>query len=418
MSSSYRNPWALLLGASAVLGLPGTARAANWQVLPRLELGGTYNDNYRMVEGSTPKLQVYGPYADALLDLNLISPRGNLELVPHVHSTYYPSDTADQSTDEFLTLDGDYHWQRSELKGAALYSNEDVIISELLPATFAGVGLGQPVIGEYGRVNVRNRRQLEQAAPEYTYDLTQRAHLDLPARYTRARYSQTQPQQIGWENYSGRLGMLFDMSTRSVVSVTGVVGRFQPQLGGHDTNRYGVNLEWDRQRSQTMHTYLRLGVDHIRANTTLGPVSSTGLTGGAGAVWHSQITEVVVDVLRNYSPSSAGAEVVSDELRLRAVHAFEPRFSGYFAARAVRMRGASSRQGLRIQGEDYLTGEVGVQYQLTMKTRLVAAYDYTWQRFQGDPTADSNAVTLSFIYQPLNEYQPLPEFTGIPQQEP
>ena len=424
MSSSSRRRYVLLGAAGALLGLASGTRAANWEILPRLEGGGTYNDNYRMAEGAAPKLRVYGPYADVQLDLNLISPRGNFEIVPHVHTTYFPSDTADDSTDEYLTMDGEYHGLRSDLKGAAEYSDEAIITSELLPATFPGVALGQEVGGEYGRVSIRNRRQLERVAPEYTYDFTQRAHLDLQALYDRASFSNGNQSasyglsvtQIGFENYGGRGGMRFDVTPESTVSVSGVVARFQPQRGGHDTNRYGVDVEWGEQPSQIMHTYLRVGANRVQANTVIGTASTTGFSGGAGVAWRYQITEVILDLLRNYSPSSAGAEVVNDELRFRVLHAFKPRLSGFFAARAVRLRGASSQPQLAIDGEDYFTGEAGVDYQFTMRFRVQATYDYTWQRFQGEPSAGSNAFALAFIYQPLSRYQPLPEFTGIPQE--
>ena len=56
MSSTCRK-LCVALGAGALLGA-GASSAANWEYLPRLEVGGTYNDNYRMAEGGAPKLQV------------------------------------------------------------------------------------------------------------------------------------------------------------------------------------------------------------------------------------------------------------------------------------------------------------------------------------------------------------------------
>lgn len=417
MSSSCRNLYAVL-GAGALLGLAPRAHAQNWQILPRIEGGGTYNDNYRMATPPTAKTAVYGPYIDAQLDFGLISQRSKLDFVPRVHATYYPSDTADQSTDEYLYLTGEHTGLRSDLKGLAQWSDESVIYSELIPAAFPGVGLGQKGVGEYGRVGVRNRRRMERVAPEYIFDFTQRTHLDLKAQYQRFSFSQSLFQQVGYTDYSGHAGVLFDLTPQSTFSVTGVGSRFLPQRGGHDANRYGVDFEWRQARSQIMTTYLRAGLNRLNSNTVIGTVSTTGFTGGAGVEWRYQITEVVLDVLRNYSPSSAGAELVSDEARFRVLHAFEPRLSGYFAARAVRMRGASSRAGLAISGEDYLAGELGMQYQLTLNSRIAVTYDYTWQRFQTEPSAASNAIAVAFVYQPLSRYQPLPEFTGIPQQEP
>lgn len=415
MSSSCRRLY-VALGAGALLGIGhGAATAANWEFLPRLEGGGTYNDNYRMSEISADKVQVYGPYINAQLAADLVSPRGHLDIVPSVNSTYYPSDTSDDSTNEFLDIDGDYKGLRSDLKGVAQYFDETTIISELPPATFPGVGLGQEVGGATGRVSFRNREQFFRVAPEYLYDLTQRAHLDLQGDVQHASFGKSLIQQFGYDNYTGRVGMLFDVTPRSEFSVKGVISRFSPQVGAK-TNRYGVDLEWDLRNSQIMHTYLRLGANRVAAQTPLGKLNSNAITGGAGVEWDFQITQVVLDVLRSISPSDAGSMITNDEVRFRLLHAFEPRFSGFIGARALRVRGVSNQAALAIQGEDYVAGELGVTYQFSLSFRVQATYDLTWQRFQGEPTAESNAVGLALIYQPLSRYEPLPEFTGIPQE--
>ena len=98
MSSSSRRLCAVL-GAGALLGLTAKAQADSWNLVPRIEVGGTYNDNDRLAQSSADKVQVYGPYVDAQLDASRVTQVSKIEIVPRVHSTYYPSDTADQSTD-------------------------------------------------------------------------------------------------------------------------------------------------------------------------------------------------------------------------------------------------------------------------------------------------------------------------------
>jgi hypothetical protein len=197
--------------------------------------------------------------------------------------------------------------------------------------------------------------------------------------------------------------------------------------------------EWDLVRSQIAHFYARLGDNRSRSDvtttttvttppirrglpptvtqvTTSGVVTTNGVTGGVGVELRYQITEVTVDFLRSLSPSDVGAQVVHNELRFRVLHAFAPRFSGFLGVRGVRLRSSSSHAGLTVTGEDYLTAESGLDYQITQSFRVEAKYDFIWQRFQGTPSASSNAVGLAVIYQPLSRYEPLPEFTGIPQE--
>ena len=439
MSSSCRRIY-MALGAGALIGLgPGSSGAANWEVLPRVELGGNYNNNYRMANTAAEELEVYGPYLDLSFDAQYVSPVSKFQIVPRVRSDYYPTDHTDQSTDGYLDLDWDYTTQRSHFNAIATYANETVISSELLPASFPGVALGQVVGGESGLVSFHDREQLVHVQPNFTYDFTQRTHLNLQGAYDHASFNESRIQQVGYDNYSGQAGLVFNVSQLSTVSVNGVGARFQPQSGGHDTTTYGVNVEWNLVQSQIAHFYARVGDNRSKADTTstttvttpsgtLGvpptvtqvttnsQVTTNGVTGGIGVDLRYQVTEVTIDLLRALSPSDAGAQVVSDEARFRVLHAFAPRFSGFFAARGIRLRGASSQPGLGITGEDYVAAETGFDYQFTESFRVQAKYDFIYQRFQGTPSATSNAAGLAFIYQPLSRYEPLPEFTGIPQE--
>lgn len=437
MSSSYRRLYATL-GAGALLGLASGARADNWEFQPRIEAGGMYNDNYRLAGANDPadKLAVYGPYIDAQLGLDLNTPTSKLDIIPRVHWTNFPPDHADQSTDGYLDIDGEHKTLRSDLTGVLQYWNQTVIYSELPPATFPGVALGQPTTAVSGRVSVRNRQKFERAAPTYRFDMTQRAHLNLNADIEHVSYDQSLLDQIGYTSYTGGVGIGYDVSQRSIFTVTGIGSHFVPQTGSDNTNDYGVQMEWDLRQSQIAQFYARLGVNRTNAqvtttNTVIGgtrthpittvtttnrTIGTNGVTGGIGVDLRYQITEITIDFLRALTPSAEGAVVTDDELRFRALHAFAPRFSGFFGARGIRLRGVSNQAGLTVSGEDYAAAEAGFDYQITQSYRIEGAYDYTWQRFPGSPTAASNAVRLAIIYQPLSRYEPLPEYTGIPKE--
>ncbi len=414
MSSSCRKLY-VTLGAGAVFGMGhGCAAAANWEFLPRIEAGGTYNDNYRLANASAEKLRVYGPYLDAQVSAALQSEASKLEIIPRVRSDLFPGDHADQSTDGYLDIDGDYKTPRSDLGGHAQYSDETVIYSELLPATFPGVALGEVVQGVSGLVSVRNRRQLGRVQPRYSYDLTERKHLILTADLTHVSYQRKLPGEVDYNDYQGAAGLAFDVSPLSVFTVSGRADHFVPRFGNPPTTRYGADLQWDL-REQIMHYYARLGASHTQSQATRS-ASRNGIIGGMGVDLRYPITEVTIDAQRDFAPSAAGAVVITDVARFRVLHAFEPRFSGFVGANALRQRGQSGLPGLAIAGEDYVAAEAGVDYQITQSYRIQATYDLTWQRFQGTPSASSNAVALAFIYQPLSRYQPLPELYGIPEE--
>ena len=153
--------------------------------------------------------------------------------------------------------------------------------------------------------------------------------------------------------------------------------------------------------------------DPMQAQINGGSVANTSLTGGAGITWTYRITQLVLDGLQGVAPSAAGAVQNHTEVRFRVIRALRPRLSGFVGARAIRLRGTVGG-AFAIQGSDYAAATTGLEYQLTRSYRLAGEYDYTWQRFQNEPHAASNAFTLSVIYQPLSRYQPLPELNGLP----
>jgi hypothetical protein len=129
-------------------------------------------------------------------------------------------------------------------------------------------------------------------------------------------------------------------------------------------------------------------------------VSTTSFNGGIGAEWHLQTTRFVLDALRSTSPSSAGAVVNRDEVRFRTTHDFTPRFSGSLAARGIRTKGLQNSVSA-VSERKYATGTAGFEWRANRQYSIEAAYDYRWQKYQGDPSdAVSNAVTLSVVYQP------------------
>jgi hypothetical protein len=430
---------------AASLSAAGTARAGNWDFEPRIELGGEYNDNYRLAESGTPKIPAYGALADVAMGFAWIDQRSEFDVVPRVHSSVFPDDHEDQSTDGYLNIGGNYHFLRGTFSGTASYANETVISSELLPADFQGVSLGQ-IVGEgTGRISIHNRRKLEQVAPKFTFDFTPRYHLLTTAVFETASYTnnlasaglttaqQQQYVQIGFKNVYGSAGLQYDITQRQDIIFKVLGADFMPDhatvLGAGstatpinsnttDTQRYGGEAQWDAKPNDVMQTYVRLGVSEVHANTAVdGVINKTLLVGGAGVVWTYQLSQYIVDAVRDLSPSAAGAVIQQDEFRFRLLHALQPRLYGVLAARYVRVRGASNTI-LGIQGSDYTAASASLQYQLTTNYRLATEYDYTWQKFQGEPYAMSNGISVSIIWQPQSKYRPLPNYNALPLDRP
>jgi len=304
------------------------------------------------------------------------------------------------------------------------------------------------VVGEAtGRVTIHNRRQLEQVAPKFTYDLATRYHLNANAVYESASFTnnlsglsgltaaqQAQYVQVGFKDAYGSAGLQYDITQRQDIIFRLTAAKFMPDaatvLGtgptatpvnntsSTDTERYGVEGQWDAKPTSTIQTYVRVGVNEVHASTAVdGIINKTLVVGGAGVVWTYQLSQYVVDAIRDLSPSAAGAVVEHDEIRFRFLRALQPRLYGVLAARGIRVRGAS-QSILGVQGSDYIAASASLQYQLTRNYRIATEYDYTWQHFQGEPHAASNGISVSIIWEPASRYKPLPNYNALPLDRP
>jgi hypothetical protein len=416
---------AALAGVSlaSTIGVGGKVHAASWDFNPRVELGGLYDDNYRMVPTTQPRVPAYGSIADVSFTERLLDPRYEIDLSPRVHNTFFPDDHTDQSTDGYLDLNGTYHTQRATVGGLISYSNETVIASELLSASFPNQGLGQTTGEETGLVSFHNRRELERVLPNFSYDFSPRWHLKADGQYENASFSHNFIEQQGGSNlviaqqgfkdYYGRAGVQYDFSQRYDL-VSSVIGaKFLPDGSKTDTLRYGLEEVWEGRPNQVLQYYARVGVNQIHAHTAVdGNIDKTLVVGGAGMTWSYQLSQYTADYIRDLSPSAGGAVVQHDEVRGRVLKALTPRLYATVAARYVRVRGASNTI-LGIVGSDYTAATGGLQYQITRSYRIAGDYTFTWQRFQHEPNSRSNAVTLSLIWQPLSRYNPLPDYNRL-----
>ena len=168
--------------------------------------------------------------------------------------------------------------------------------------------------------------------------------------------------------------------------------------------------EWTRRWTETSQVYLRIGADTTetdvrRRETPLSPlvpvtVSQTAWVGGVGTRWQRQVTEVVLDLVRSSSPSSAGVVTIRDEARASVRRNLSARFWLEGFVRAVRTNGAIEDL-TNVRDREYLATKVGFQWRASRHTTVVGAYHYDWQEFEGGLTdATSNQINLSVIYEP------------------
>jgi hypothetical protein len=387
--------------AAAVLGvLAAPALAADWETNPRLEAGYMYDDNYRLNSPGN-EITASGPVVDAQVEWRALTQTSEFSFTPRVRATYFTEDEAKDldAVDYFADLQWEHRGQRvtSALRGE--FSKLDIITSEH-PDVDAGGGLGDPDFGDAGRVLVDNRRTFASLRPSFVFDLSQRRELQLSGGYTDVSFdTQLFGAQVDYRTSDVAAGLVTRLNERSNLVVRLRGARYDLESRLEASNGYGAELQWDRSTAAETRSYVRLGAQSVEL---LDGDRETNVVVGAGMNFLMGRNELFLDAARNVGPSSAGALVTRDQVRLRWTRAFTPRLNLLAGLRATRDEDIEDTQFTVFTGRKYATADLGLQWRWQEEYSLRAAYDYTWQEFDDSSVdAKSSGVMISVTYEPL-----------------
>ncbi|MEJ0084192.1 MAG: hypothetical protein WDO72_00785 [Pseudomonadota bacterium] len=371
------------------------AAGADWQFNPAVEAGYLYDDNYRLTAPGS-EIDVQGALLDAQLEILNLTPAGEFSFTPRVRSTYFPDAGDVDTTDYFGTLNWQHRGQRVTSGVRADFAQQDVVNSEQ-PDADVDSGLGDPVLGDSGRVLARNRRTRASLAPSVEFDLSARRALQFQANYTDIRFDrEIDNAQVGYNSADVSAGLVSRLTELSTLTTRLRGARFDIDTQGV-TNSYGAELQWDTRNAAETRKFLRLGAQQVEL---IDGGSETAWVAGAGVSFVLGRNELFADLARSVGPSAAGAVVARDQLRLRWTRAMTPRLSVLAGLRGTHDDDVNDASDF--QARSYATGDVGLQWRWQEEFSLRVAYDYTWQEFEDAPfDATSNGATISFLYQPV-----------------
>ena len=375
--------------------LSSKAGAAAWEFNPTVEAGYLYDDNYRLNLPGT-EISVEGPMVDAQLELLARTQASELSLTPRVRATYFSNEPNLDAVDYFATIDWLHHGQRVLTRVRADVADQDIVNSEQ-PNASAGGGLGDPDLGDAGRVLVENRRMRASLRPSMSFDLSARREILLGAGYTDVTFdNQFAGAQVDFNATDLSAGLLTRLNERSTLTTSVNGARYE--IGNSDPqNSYGAELQWDLSTAAQTRTYLRGGAKNV--DLASGD-SQVAWIAGAGTAWLAGRNDWFIDLSRNVGPTSAGALVTRDELRVRFTRAMTPRLSLQAGVRGTTDDAVDPAS--TFEKRKYVTGYVGLQWRWLEEFSVRFAYDYTWQDFRNDTvSAASSGALISFLYQPL-----------------
>lgn len=394
----------VLVGA---LGWSAVALAVNWEVAPRIEVGGQYDDNYRLqLPGAEDS--VSGGALHAQFEFRTVDPVHDFRFLPGVHATYFPGDTDDDSTNPFVELGWDRKGQRSRVGFSSGWARESVTETDRL-----GTGdgdLGAPVGGDSGYITLQNRREMARFEPSASFEVSERSTVELYGQYWDVDYEEeVAGYYVSYSNVLASLGYSYKLDPRSSLSLRGTWNKYDPTGFGNTAEGYGATAEWTRQITEKSEAYLRAGFQHMDFDRPAGgSTSDTNYLAGAGINWTGQLTQVFLDATRTIEPNPTGFTVERDQVRLRVTRNLRPLLSAFVGLRALKDSAADGDEVL-FRGRRYGVASLGLQWRASRNWAVLAQYNYTRQKYDGEPTsAKSNSAFLSVVYEPKADLNQAP----------
>ena len=375
--------------------------ATDYQLNPRVEVGGGYNDNVTLVSGPN-QISAAQALADARVEWLAQQPNWHWRITPEVRGNWYSGHSDLDSNGELLYLDAERRGPRYVLDfyGYAAFQS---LITNYLPTANIGGGLGTPQPGTTLGTPASIRENLGYVRPSYQFEMTPRSSLELNLEYTDATYSQQIQGYADYHNLAGAAGLVLKTAPTDSLTLRATASGFQPGVG-RKADTYGVEVEWDGRFSATKQYYLRAGAARTDLSGSLGgepaaSSSTTTATGGAGVQWTYTLTEIFLDLTRDVEPTGQGYAVDRNQLRLRVARRFTPRFAGFLGARGIYDEPLPGAVAPTVTSQHYAYGTVGFEWRLVREFSLIGAYNFTDYRYSG-LDAQANAVHLSVVYEP------------------
>jgi hypothetical protein len=360
---------------------------AEWETTAQAGITVEYNDNRRLVTQSSP--EVAGYIADAAVNVQRQSENWQIAVRPRLRSSRYRGDDTLDSDDQFVSGSLDVESERAALSIPVSYSRESTLTSE-----FESSGI----------VQVNKRRNLWAVDPQWSYALRDWLTAQVATSYSEAFYEDA--ENTGLQNYdyrSSSVGFSGDRHAEELWSVVVYWSDYRVPDDGRKTSTYGWQGSYSGAVSDALHWSVGLGTRRSThrydfsfpySDITLkddGWLANASITLDKSAVtWHGTIK-------RELQPSGSGYLQLSDKLTLDVR---VPLREGTSLAAAVVLSRNEDLSGSPSAGQhrDYSRGEFALYHDLTETIRIRGAYVYSWQQYQGDKAASSNAFYLTANY--------------------
>lgn len=370
---------------------------ADWRATPTFGAGFESNDNANLTPDSALEESISGFGVNLGAVLAYQSQLTTFELKPSIDYEQYDESEYD-TTNEFLKFELNNRGQRYRLRFRGDLSNEVIRQGELGNVDFDAEDPSDIPVDDSGQTFSNNDRLRIVLAPEWQYDLTERANIGLFAEYVRTDFEED-PGQLGNDFAETEIGaeIGFDLSPRDNVGLQ-VYARETDFSGGEDISGTGVGAFYRRSVSENTDLEFLLGVDQtedINGEDESNPI------GVVSFVRKYETGRLLGSFRRVVSGNGGGIVSVRDQLDLRGTRNLTERWSLGVGARAYQTD-ALQGDATAFDARDYVQVRGELAWRATQTWTIELNYRFTQlERDSFLSEADSNRFSLWFRYKPL-----------------
>ena len=381
----------LIFGADPIL-------AADWSFDPKIAASYEFDDNVRLTETPGQEIKVSGGAIDALLRMQMKTPRTVLQLIPRLNSTFFPGKHQEETDNQYMRMRLQHSGERSESRIDAKYSRVETLGTYFPPAGAGDDGvLGQPGRGDtVGRTTIDNREERLEVDPEIRFELSERHGIAVGAKFLDVMFDQqVQNDREDFSEASGWAAYQYKLSPTKTASVIAGVSRFELD-DGTGTDSQSINLGWSNRISEASELFVRAGAN--RSDFDAGG-SATGFNGSGGVRWSFEVTDLFLDLYSGFEPTSAGQVAQRNQLRFQISRRLSPLTTIQIGGRFI--QDAKTHSSDEFERRQYLTGSIGMSRRFSRQWSLAGTYTYVWRKYESSPEpAEANRLSLGVTYEP------------------
>lgn len=406
MSLSYleRSPFPSMIGralvCTALAGLCTAVQAAENYWVPSASLSAVRHSDIWLNNAADGS--VNGMLASVQTILGVRNPRSSTELRPRLEFENYNGRPELRHTNAYVDLNNRYESPLNlwELTGG--FTRESSYMAQRTNATYDPFKTDDQTVDATGRVSLLSETYTRtEIRPAYTHRLSERLGVNFGLSYQKVDFSgvRISANSVDYEDHSANAGLNWAASARTRLGAGAYTTAYRADDRSNKTTGSGLTFWVEQHWSEKFTANADLFVERTRVQLT-SPVQDKKFNSWAlnfGVVRQGEVGNLRANVGRFFAPSTGGARVTSDQVRLQYDRRFRQLWSYVVAVRGLRNR----EQGvtLRSDDRDYEIAQISLLRDLTPAWHVSGQYAYSHQKYlNSNVTGRDNQFMLTVGY--------------------